>query len=207
MKKENKKLILSVLAVLVLMVVIIGIAFAVFNYTRTGLSNNQILVGKIWLHYTEKGDTLTVYNVFPETKDEATKRNDNVLEFTIDGRNDDLTKDIYYGIYLEPGTIDNTKTPLDPNHVRVQLIETINGVPNTVVDGVTYPDFNKRLIYTNTVLHNTNEEVVRDYKLRLWVDENVLISDTDPNADYMTDEYTNSYVSVKISVKGDFEVK
>ena len=38
--------------------------------------------------------------------------------------------------------------------------------------------------------------------LRMWVNENVMISDTNPNATYDTSYYANSYISVRVDVKG-----
>ena len=69
------------------------------------------------------------------------------------------------------------------------------------------------IISTLTVIDTDNElfiplssgEVNKIYKLRMWLDENVLISDTNPNASYSASTYKNHYASIKVRVVGDFD--
>lgn len=51
----------------------------------------------------------------------------------------------------------------------------------------------------------TPVEMERKFKLRMWVNSSTLISDTDPNADYTTDEYENLFGNIKVRVIADFE--
>ena len=61
--KFNKRLILSILGVFILIVAIGGITFAFFNYTRTGTANT-FSVGRIRFT-TNQTNTINLTNLFP----------------------------------------------------------------------------------------------------------------------------------------------
>ena len=98
MKKNKIKLILS--SVLVMLILIIGVSYAYFSYSAIG-ERSEIVTGQIYMRYSES-NVLSLTNIFPETKEKAFKRTDNIINFTINGKNTS-TKDIYYGINLNYG--------------------------------------------------------------------------------------------------------
>ena len=57
----------------------------------------------------------------------------------------------------------------------------------------------------NVLLSPAVTEVNKTYKLRMWLGEDVLISDTNPDATYSASTYKNHYASIKVRVVGDFE--
>ena len=103
---NNKKKMTSLLVFGIVMVVM-GVTYAWFNYTKT-LSNSQLVAGDIYLTMGETGNTINLTNAFPETKEEARARNDNYMTFTLNGLNTS-DKDIYYEIKLMYG--DNQASP------------------------------------------------------------------------------------------------
>ena len=200
---NKKKIILSVLVVLLLLA--IGVTYAFFTY-ESG-TKSDIVTGQIYMNY-EETNTISLTGVFPETKEQALARQDEngVFEFTITGRNTSKYP-VYYEIDLLEGGVMTGKTEqstrLLPEHVRIYLER--DGEP--LVDGMTYKDWNNRRIYVDTVPENTTSNIEHKYTLRMWIDENVTISDTDPNADYTTSEWNDAYTSLKVRVVGDFEYK
>ncbi len=62
---NNKKTFLSILGVAILVVGLVGITYAFFNYTRTG-SANTIRTGEIYFN-AEQGNTVTLSDLFPIT--------------------------------------------------------------------------------------------------------------------------------------------
>ena len=200
---RNKKLILGILMVALLLVV--GVTYAFFTY-ESG-TKSDIVTGQIYMNY-EETSTISLTGVFPETKAQALARQDEngVFEFTITGRNTSKYP-VYYEIdLLEGGVITGkteTSTKILPEHVRIYLER--DGEP--LVDGMTYKDWNNRRIYVDTVRAGTTSNIEHKYTLRMWIDENVTISDTDPNADYTTTEWNDAYTSLKVRVVGDFEEK
>ena len=200
---NKKKIILNVLVVLLLLVV--GVTYAFFTY-ESG-TKSDIVTGQIYMNY-EETSTITLTGVFPETKEQALARQDEngVFEFTITGRNTSKYP-VYYEIDLLEGGVMTGKTEQStkilPEHVRIYLER--DGEP--LVDGMTFKYWNNRRIYVDTVPAGTTSNIEHKYTLRMWIDENVTISDTDPNADYTTTEWNDAYASLKVRVVGDFEYK
>lgn len=52
----------------------------------------------------------------------------------------------------------------------------------------------------DTTFHKT-------YKLRMWLSDKVIVSDTESDATYRTSDYANHYANVKVKVVGDFNEK
>jgi len=204
MKTNKKNLILGLVLVLLLLVVG-GVTYAFFTYENG--ERSEIVTGQIYMNY-EETSTISLTGVFPETKAQALARQDEngVFEFTITGRNTSKYP-VYYEIdLLEGGVITGAtaqSTRILPEHVRIYLER--DGEP--LVDGETYADWNNRRIYVDTVPANQTNNIEHKYTLRMWIDENVTISDTDPNADYKTTEWNGSYASLQVRVVGDFEEK
>ena len=65
---SSKQVLLSVIGVAILVVAVVGVSFAFFNYTRTGAANT-ITTGQITFTSTQVGTTLS--NAFPVTKSYA----------------------------------------------------------------------------------------------------------------------------------------
>ena len=202
--KDKKAIIMSISIVLILLVVL-GISYAFFTYENG--ERSEIVTGQIYMNY-EETTNISLTNVWPETKAQALARTDEngVFEFTITGQNTSRYP-IYYEIDLLEGGVITGKTEQStkilPEHVMVYLERD----GEVLVDGVSYADWNNKRIYIDTIPNGTNERINYNYKLRIWIDENVTISDTDPNADYTTTEWNDSYVSLKVRVYGDFEEK
>lgn len=59
---QSKQVLLSVIGVAILVVAVVGVSFAFFNYTRTGPANT-VSTGEI--HFTTSQETLAITNLFP----------------------------------------------------------------------------------------------------------------------------------------------
>ena len=60
---KNKKIIIT-LSIIVVLILTIGITFAVFNYNKVGTKNSSLVVGDIYMHYNETNE-LTIENAMP----------------------------------------------------------------------------------------------------------------------------------------------
>ena len=67
-QNNNKKVMLSFIGVAIIIIGVVGITYAFFNYTRTG-STNTIKTGRISFNSTQNG-TITLTNIFPMTSEE-----------------------------------------------------------------------------------------------------------------------------------------
>ena len=72
---SSKQILLSVIGVAILVVAIVGVSFAFFNYTRTG-SPNTIRTGTISFNTTNS--VINISNLFPMDKDDVSSSNANV---------------------------------------------------------------------------------------------------------------------------------
>ena len=197
---DKKKLNLILIIAIVSILTILGVTYAFYNYTRTG-ENNKLIAGEVYLRYIETNQ-MTLNNAIPETKTSALQKNDNIFYFKIEGKNTSPT-DIFYDIIISHGDSQSGKSRLKDNHIRIYLER--DGV--TLIDGEIFDDWNNPVIYTDKMPALTNSHTVFNYELRMWVDEDVTISDTDPTADYNTTVWNNSYASLKLHVNsgGVFE--
>ena len=87
MKKYGK--LISIILV-VLSIGLIGSAFGFFNYSRSG-HNNKVIAGSLYLTLNEGVDSISLSDVLPETPESARSRNDNILTFTVKGKNTSTT--------------------------------------------------------------------------------------------------------------------
>ena len=189
----KKKLLFLIVPILIIM---LGVSFAYFTYEGfTG--DSEVITGQLYLKYQDT-NTLSLSNIFPETRVKAMERIDNVVNFTVKGKNTHTTDDIFYSIGITYGDEISGKTRIKPEDIRVYL----ESDGNTLVDGVTYQEWNDQKLYDAVVKANTTTEQTTNYTLRVWVDENVLISDSNPNANYTSDVWNNSYISLKVVVEG-----
>ena len=212
MKKYIK--IISVILV-VIAIAGIGVVYGFFNYTRTG-QTQKVIAGSLYLTLNEGNDSITLANVFPETKEEARDATlhvpgtatNNTLTFTLKGKNTSENKDINYEILLNNGAETNGKERFETKDLVFDLIEVgENNEETLILDAVSYDELEDQKIWIDKVDKNTTDEIEITYKLRMWISDDVVISESDPDADYTPDEFKNRYASVKVAVEGDLENK
>ena len=66
-KKEN--IVMIVLIAVVMLLAIIGVSYAAFNYSKTGTKLNSITTGSITMSYTESDSIISIDKALP-TRDE-----------------------------------------------------------------------------------------------------------------------------------------
>ena len=96
---SSKQVLLSVIGVAILVVAVVGVSFAFFNYTRTGMPNT-IKTGTILFESTQS--TINVENVFPVAASDVDTDTTNVktAEVTIKG-NTNYTNGIDFDVTAE----------------------------------------------------------------------------------------------------------
>ena len=194
MKNKGNKIIISILSIAILSL-IVGFAYSFYNKKILGI-NNTVIAGDLYLKYNGT-NVITESNLRPMTKSEALDRNDNIFEFTITGKNTSK-KDLYYGVSIE-----NTGT-INDRDIVVYLEEVVEEGenPKVLVDGIRYKDLSKH-VYVNYIEKNTSSEINKRYQLRVWLREGIIVSDTEDDADYTTEEWANVVLSLKVKVDGN----
>ena len=81
---QSKKVLLSVIGVAILVVAVVGVSFAFFNYTRTSTNNQSIQTGQISFSSTQNGD-ISITNFFPTVPGQADASNSSSVTIDIQG--------------------------------------------------------------------------------------------------------------------------
>ena len=196
---KNKGFLILVFC-LVATILLLGGTYAFFTYYRVSDEVNQVITGEIYLNYTEGENAIDMNNAFPETAEKARTRDDNYATFTITGRNTASNKDIWYEVRLIYGDDKEGKTRINDNDLRFDLIETTNGANNYIFENASFSNLNNERIWVNTINRYTLSNIERTYQLRMWLNEDITVSDTDPEADYTTEEFKNLFANVKVTV-------
>ena len=113
---DEKHVKLSVIGFAILLISLVGVTYAFFNYTRTGAANN-LRTGRIYFNTTH-GEELTITNVFPMTATEASNA-------TLDTVTVGIAGDTTYadGEEFEITLVDVTNT-VNGKHVPMNYIAT-----------------------------------------------------------------------------------
>src|SRR5574344_3148348 len=108
MKENKKKVVVSVAGVLLLIVMMVGLSYAMYIFTGKGSKENVITTGKISVDYSES-NKVNLTNQYPmsDTLGIAQTGTNNQMEFTIVS-NTVAGKTINYAIALDSITEDTT---------------------------------------------------------------------------------------------------
>ena len=191
----NKKRKILIFLTILIVIATLGLTYTLFTSNITS-GNKVAIAGDIYMKLNGS-DRIELTNVIPMTKEEALEKTDNIFNFQIVGKNTS-NKDIYYGISLETGEVPDGKTEINPSDLVVYL----ESDGNILVDGVRYQDF-KSHVYVDTIPKNTTSNIEKDYSLRVWLRDGIIVSDTVKDATYTLDEWNNIYMSLKVKVDGN----
>ena len=199
-----------VLTIAIALIVLLGTSYAWFNFRQEG-GSNRLIAGDIYLELDDAENNLTLTNIFPETASEARARENNVLTFGVYGKNT-TNKTIYYEIKLNYGTSqDSPMKRFADSDLRFDLVEVTEEnnqeVETYLLSNVGYDTINDQRIWVDTIDAEEDEEIEKTYRLRAWIAEDVIISDSYSEADYTASDYKNHYASIKVSVYGDMQEK
>ena len=171
--------------IILLIIAIIGVSFAFFNYTRTG-PRNILQTGNIVFNYVD-GSALTLSNQEPIGETEATTGDSNKISFSITSHNT-LSDGIKYSVYAVYGDEETGKTRFPDSVVSLKFVPTADGDGFTTktnnyetASNLTFTD-GKALISTG-IVKDTVAETTKNYEAYIWIDETkVFVSSTTKRA-------------------------
>ena len=169
---ENKKtLLFSILGVILLLVVVIGVSYAMYTFSAQGSKVNQITTGTISVSY-EEDSQVTLTNAYPSTDATGSAVTGHDLVFTVTGTISGSTS-VKYDLAL--ANIEQGAT-LTAEHIKFNLkkgdIYLLGTSANTGVTVASRADKNGTLITTGYLLDTdtlTSEKTGATYTLRAWV--------------------------------------
>ena len=189
MKNKKKQIIITLVAIISLIVITVGVTYAFFNYAKEGTTDNTIQTGSITFLYTEvsgvgKGISLTEAYPVADSIGKVQVGEGKIFDFKVTS-NISMNSSIDYQVTARK----KTGSTLANSAVKVYLTE-VNGTEQELLlskyseldqtDKVDSSKFDERILYEATVPANTaNYE--KNFRLRMWVDENTDFTDGSMN--------------------------
>ena len=179
--ESRKKVLFSILGILLLVLATVGVTFAVFTYTKLGTTENIVTTGTLKFLYTENtgvGNGINISDALP-VSDEVGKSystENYVFDFSVEATNSG-TEEIPYEVTLRKK---NTST-LNESNVKVYLTDMTEQTDIKLAGPILYSDLGQTIvdvgeeiektIYNGTVLGG-ELNYKKDFRLRMWIDEN-----------------------------------
>lgn len=190
MKENNqKKMLLSVLGVAILVVAVIGISFAAYS-TFFKSEANSVTTGTIMVSYDESGSAINVADAMPMTDaNGAAQTGTGVFNFSVSTHADNALT-VPYEINLTKVTNDctDTNTPegcyasMADNQVKAYLVKGETPVNETTSAGTLISDLTAstvrsgaKVLHKDQDVYSTTGESAKttNYTLKLWIEHDV----------------------------------
>ncbi len=171
-QNSSKQIIIPVLGVALLLIAVVGISYAAFNYSRAGTTINTITTGSIIMNYSESENGITIVNALPTS--DSTGMTLNGEDYTFDFHISATVKSgttlnyIITAVKDEGSTIDDDKVKVYLTSADDTIVEKaatkISELGTTSSDASGAPDGQYKLKEgTITKTETTN------YRLRMWL--------------------------------------
>ena len=173
-KKEN---IVMIVLIAVMLLAIIGVSNAAFNYSKTGTKLNSITTGSITMSYTESDSIISIDKALP-TRDETGKvrlKEGEYFDFTVSS---EIVGDININYEISAKDVTTSNRKIDGSNIKLYLTRlTDNGEeelmsPETYNEEINANSYTGRptgemSLYTSSMSSSESNR----YRLRMWVDE------------------------------------
>ena len=173
---NSKEVLLSVLGVAILVVAVVGVSFAAFNFSQSGNVENNITTGTINMTYSEPENGINLVNALPMSDEQGMllSGNNQYFDFTIDTTiNGSGSTTINYAITAVKGesTVDDSAikvylTSIDNTAYSEILAPTKISELSVTTGSENYQAPSGEFILTTGTLTNS---VSHSYRLRMWV--------------------------------------
>ena len=187
-KKKSKQIVLSILGILSLVLITAGVTVAVFTYTKLGETENTITVGTIKFLYTENtgvGKGIQITNAMPvaDSVGMAYDTEGYVFDFSITGENSG-TEAIPYEVTLRQ----KADSTLANNIVKVYLTDMTGDADTEIVAPTLYSALTQTTVDVGDNIEKTLTSgtvdggvmnYAKDFRLRMWIDEDADFSAID----------------------------
>lgn len=196
-KSDVKKIILSSLAVLVLVIAVIGISYAIWSRTFHGEKENSLKTGTVSFSYIES-ETNHIYitDALPISDENGKKLSgdETVFDFTVSGSYG-RSGNIFYDVYATP-----YEQTLPSEYVKVYMTDQndspVDGYRDDTKEVPTYASLNDYTEEESKILYSsvlTDKENSKNLRLRVW-----LSKDFNPDEDKADQSLTFAF---KVNVK------
>ena len=202
---ENKKtLLFSILGVILLLVVVIGVSYAMYTFSANGTKQNVISTGTVSITYSESS-TITLENAYPSTDATGSAVTGHDLVFTVNAAITGSTT-ISYEVGLANMTHNGNLTE---DYVKFNLKKGETYLIGTATTGVTIGSIKTNAGELLTGYHLdggtlSTADSSATYTLRAWISENYNLTQSGNTTDVTTQTNTSAsgeYFKFGIQVK------
>ena len=173
-KKEN---IIIIVSLIIMVLAIIGVSYAAFNYSREGTTLNSITTGVIKMTYTEDDNIISMSGALPTTDKTGKVRltDGEYFDFTVSSN---ISGDVNINYEISAKDVTTSERKIDGSNIKLYLTRlTSDGeeelmTPETYNEEAGANDYTGRprgemSLYTSSM----NSSETNRYRLRMWVDE------------------------------------
>ncbi len=173
-KKEN---IVMIVLIAVMLLAIIGVSYAAFNYSKTGTKLNSITTGSITMSYTESDSIISIDKALP-TRDETGKvrlKEGEYFDFTVSS---EIVGDININYEISAKDVTTSNRKIDGSNIKLYLTRLTDNGEEELMSPETYNEEKSSNIYTgrptgemSLYQGSMSSSESNRYRLRMWVDE------------------------------------
>ncbi len=189
-QNNSRQILLSVLGVAILVVAVIGVSFAAFQFGQTGEKVNTITTGTITMSYSEPVNAINLVNALPMTDEQGKQLTGtgNTFDFSVNATIDGEDVTINYAITA----VKDGGSTLPDSAVKVYLTDYTSGSESDVLAPTKVSALTKTTagelsgapadeyeLTTGTLQASKNTS----YRLRMWVADDY--SDLESSGTYM----------------------
>ena len=192
-KVESRELLLSVFGVALVIIAIVGVTYAMFTYTSSGKQENVIKTGAITMSYVESDkNVISIDNALP-TPDEVGIIQKEYFDFTLSSSISGVAT-VSYEIWAKSISVENA---LEENKIRVYLEAEDSSEYISILEPTTFDENSEEkgmLLYSDTFVNSSNDtkKFVKNYRFRMWVDENAPIEESSKSFKIKINVYANA---------------
>ena len=179
-----------------LVVIIFSASYSFFTYTKDDSRQADITSGEVYVRISGESVNMTLNKMYPRTSEEARARNDNYIDFTVKAKNTSPTKIINYVLNITNGENIQGKTRINPQYLILDLQEKVNNEYTCLKNAIPLSSFS----FSDVIANNVENEITKEYRLRMWVSDEIVISDTENDATYTQEEFANLFANVHIEI-------
>ena len=173
-KKEN---IVMIVLIVVMLLAIIGVSYAAFNYSKTGTKLNSITTGSITMSYTESDSIISIDKALP-TRDETGKvrlKEGEYFDFTVSS---EIVGDININYEISAKDVTTSNRKIDGSNIKMYLTRLTDNGEEELMSPETYNEEINANSYTgrptgemSLYQGSMSSSESNRYRLRMWVDE------------------------------------
>ena len=177
MVKEKKELIIVGL-IIVMIITLIGVSYAAFNYSKTGTKLNSITTGSITMTYEETDNTISLNGALPTTDATGKKRltEGEYFDFTVSSK---IAGDVNINYEISAKDVTTSDRKIDGSNIKLYLTRlTDDGTEEELMTPEVYNEESNANNFTgrpsgemSLYTSSMNSSETNRYRLRMYVTE------------------------------------